>query len=197
MSEDKLDPEVAKISEELGLVISRTGKYRLCLFYLDSFSRSKSNRGIISVFLSGKSSGVDIDMDQKCYECPNELCNGLLEPRHYHVVGKAFCPKCHRGFPRTELVGEMIYDATVDGWAKHISRYIRALNMDCDVLLHRLKSSQSIIEADAKARTDPRAGKLLNASREAEEVLFTMQRMIDETSGGRSLESAIKAFLLA
>lgn len=192
------DKKLKEVTEELGLVISRTGRYRVTLFFLGDFSAKKMNRGMISIFLSGKSSGVDIDMDQKCYECPNPQCTGLLEPKHYNIVGNAFCPKCHRGFKRSELVGEMVFDATVEGWSRHLERYIRALNMDCDLLLHRLKTNQSIIAADHAARDDTRAGKLLQEARKAEEALYTMQRMVDDTSDQKmSLQRAIRSFLLA
>lgn len=191
------EKDVQDTMHELGLVLTKSARYRLHLFFLGDFSVNKPNRGLISLFMSGKSSGVDIDMDQKVYECPNEECIGVLEPQHYNSQGPAVCPRCHRAHKQDDLVGEMVYDATVDKWAGHLERYVRALDMDCDILLHRLKTKQSIIEADHAARQDTRAGQLLTEARKMEVALYNMDRMIQDTSQGRSLKTAIRAFLLA
>ena len=197
--EVKLDErEVQKVSEELGLVLTRTARYRIYLFFMGDFSTKKVNRGLITLFLSGKSSGVDIDMDQKVYECPNEECIGVLEPKHYSTSGPAVCPRCHRAHRQEDLVGEMMYDATADNWAAHLERYARALQMDCDILLHRLKTKQSIIEADHISRKDSKTGAvLLENARKSEIAIYTMDRIIQDTSEGKSLKTAIRAFLLA
>ena len=180
---------------DLGLVAAQQGKYRILLFYEDDFSASKVNRGILVLFLSGKHE--DAEGDTKVYECPNPQCIGVLLPDHYDKGPMAICPRCHRTWLRTQLVGEMVYDATVDGWATHIERYMRALKMDCDIFLKRAKTGQSIIEADMIARHDPHGKDLLTKARKKEEALFTMGRIIAETSAGKPLHTAIRDFLLA
>jgi hypothetical protein len=69
--------------------------------------------------------------------------------------------------------------------------------MNCDINLQRLTSMQSIIAADMAAREKTSNGKLLDAARAKEEALYTMGRLVQDTSTGMTLEAAIKAFLLA
>lgn len=180
------------VREELGLTLGRSGKYRLLLFFQDNFSRKKMNRGIISLFLSG--SPNDAEGDVKVFECPAPTCTGVVDP-----VGEVgVCPKCRRSWPRGKLIPEMAYDATVDGWAKHISRYLRALNMDCDVYMKRAKDKQSIIEAENVSRHEThKGGAMLAKARQREEALYTAGRIIQDTQQGQDLEKAIAGFLLA
>ena len=180
------------VREELGLTLGRSGKYRLLIFFQDSFSRDRMNRGIISLFLSG--SPTDSEGDVKVFECPATRCTGVIDP-----VGEiGVCPKCRRTWPRNELIPEMAYDATVDGWSKHISRYLRALHMDCDVYMKRAKDSQSIIEAEGIARHDTHiGGDLLKKARRREEALYTAGRIRQDTQQGQDLEKAIRGFLMA
>ena len=180
---------------DLGLVPAEQGKYRILVFYMDNFSVSKKNRGILSLFLAGKE--LEADGDTKVYECPMPTCNGVLEPIHYDKGTFSTCPRCKRTFPRKKLVGEMVYDATAEGWAEHISRYIRSLEMDCDVFLKRAKTSQSMIEAEMTSRVDRKGSEMLTTSRKKEEALYTMGRIIQDTTAGQPLKSAIKSFLLA
>jgi hypothetical protein len=70
--------------------------------------------------------------------------------------------------------------------------------MDCDLYLKRAKTGQSLIEAEMVARVDGNAGKeLLATARKKEEALYTMFRIMQDVSTGRSLKDTIKAFLLA
>ena len=190
-----MNDSIPKITGELGLTLAKEGRYRIMLFFLGEFSASKENRGLISLFLSG--APYTTNMDLKVYECPNPQCSGVLEPKDYHRELPAVCPRCHRVFRQTELVGEMVYDATVDKWSKHLARYVRALGGDCDINLMRLTSGHNMIAAEAASRGDVRKGGKLDLSRQKEEALYTMKRMIDDTSKGKSLESAIRGFLLA
>lgn len=180
-----------KIRDELGLTLGKSGKYRLLLFFQGDFSRSKMNRGIMTLFLSG--SPADAEGDIKVFECPNPTCNGVINP----VGDVGVCPRCRRAWPRKSLVGEMAYDATVDGWAKHIARYLRALNLDCDIYLKRAKDRQSIVEAEHVARRERRGGDLLDKARKREEALYVAGRIIQDVQSGQDLEKAIRAFLLA
>ena len=180
-----------QLREELGLTLGRSGKYRLLLFFQDNFSRKRMNRGIISLFLSG--SPNDAEGDVKIFECPGHRCTGVVDP----VGDLGTCPKCRRTWHRNQLIPEMAYDATVVGWSKHIARYLRALNMDCDIYIKRAKDKQSIIEAEQASRHSTKGGELLDKARRREEALYTAGRIIQDTSQGQDLEKAIRAFLLA
>jgi len=181
-----------QVRDELGLTLGRSGKYRLLVMFKGDFSRTNKNLGIISLFLSG--SPKDAEGDVKVFECPVAKCNGVIDP----VGGFGTCPLCKRTFPRTKLVGEMAYKTTVDKWAQHISRYLRALNMDCDIYLKRSKEDRDIIEAEHIARTNSgRGGELMNLARRRDEVLYTAGKIIQDTQNGQGVEKAVKAFLLA
>jgi hypothetical protein len=180
---------------DLGLVPAEQGKYRILVFYMDDFSAAKTNRGILSLFLAGRE--FEAEGDTKVYECPNPTCNGVLEPIHYDRGTFATCPSCKRTFPRKKLVGEMAYDGTADKWAEHIARYVRALEMNCDIFLKRAKTSQSMIEAEMTSRVDKKGAEMLKTSRRKEEALYTMARIVQDVTAGQPLQDAIRSFLLA
>ena len=180
---------------DLGLVPAEQGKYRILVFYMDDFKASKKNRGILSLFLAGRE--FDSEGDVKVYECPVPTCNGVLEPMHYDKGTFATCPRCKRTVQRTKLVGEMLYDATADGWAGHIERYVRALNMNCDIFLKRSKTGQSIVAAEMTSRVSSEGNEMLKTARKKEEALYTMSRIVSDVTAGQALKDAIRSFLLA
>jgi hypothetical protein len=180
-----------KVTEELGLTLGKSGKYRVLVFFKGDFSVRKKNWGIISLFLSG--SPADAEGDMKVFACPNPRCNGVIDP----VGPIGVCPSCRRTWPRRQLVGEMAYKATVDKWADHLARYVRALKMDCDIYLKRAKENRSIVEAEMAARQSTSAGEQLTKARHREEALYTAARIIEDVQTGQSLENAIRGFLLA
>jgi hypothetical protein len=188
---------IGDLQEELGLTMGKMGKYRILLFFEDTFSKKKMNRGIITLFLSGSPTSGEGDVI--IYECPNPQCTGLFHPNHYSVQSPTVsCPKCYKTFNKDKLVTMLSYDATVDGWAKHLERYMRAMNMDCDIYLKRAKDKTNFVEAADRATKEGKVGAdLLAKARQREDVLYTMGRIMEDTHGGQSLASALRGFLLA
>ena len=189
---------IGDLQEELGLTMGKMGKYRILLFFEDTFSRKKKNRGIITLFLSGSPKSGEGDVI--IYECPNPECTGLFHPNHYGVqCAMVRCPKCYKTFNKDELVTMVAFDATVDGWVKHLERYMNAMGMDCDIYLKRAKNRTNFVEAADRATKEGKVGAdLLKKARQREDALYTMGRIIEDTAGGKqSLQAAIKGFLLA
>lgn len=91
----------------------------------------------------------------------------------------------------------MLYDATADGWAGHIERYVRALNMNCDIFLKRSKTGQSIVAAEMTSRVSSEGNEMLKTARKKEEALYTMSRIVSDVTAGQALKDAIRSFLLA
>lgn len=187
---------IGDIQEELGLTLGRMGKYRVLLFFEDNFSASRVNRGIITMWLSG--SPANAEGDTLLYECPGKDCATVLPPAVYNFDAPTMvCPQCMHTFHKDEMIPGMVYDATVDGWTRHLARYLRALEMDADVYLKRAKTGQSIVEAAARARAGRDGAALLDKARIREDALYTAGRIMQDVHSNRSLESALKGFLLA
>jgi hypothetical protein len=187
---------IGDIQEELGLTLGRMGKYRVLLFFEDNFSASRMNRGIITMWLSGSPQNAEGDV--LLYECPGKGCATVLPPGTYNFdMPTMVCPECLQTFHKDEMIPGMAYDATVDGWSRHLARYLRALEMDADIYIKRAKRGQSIIDAAAQARAGRAGAALLDQARIREDALYTAGRIIKDTHSNRSLESVIKAFLLA
>ena len=166
-------------------------KYLLELYFDGKFSSSSSNKGVISIWMRSPSGLI------KMYQCPD--CLSFVDVNQLGNIGQIiYCGNCNNAHTSNKLIGEIFYKMTVSKWAAKLSKYIVQLQLDVDIALIREKRLQSIIEAEYLTREAPIAGeKALENARDREKALYTRSAMENDIKNGRSLEDAIKSFLLA
>jgi len=169
-------------------------RFKLEVMYDGKFSIHKPNLGVVCLW--GTAGDSMPNADWKIYFCPREGCAGLITPGT-HGESITVCPLCKTAWKPKELHGEYLFVMTVDKWAHKIAEFLHLVGGDADLYLKRLKTNKSLIEAEMAERDRNFGGELLNAAREMEAAVYPRDRFIKDTVAGTSIESAIRAFLLA
>jgi hypothetical protein len=172
-------------------------QFRLEVFFRAGPRRSVPVRGIVTFFTNG--GYLNGGGDSNVHLCPQELERGpCLEPIDVQVMpGKmALCTRCRRVTPKRELIGEAIFDVPMQRWAAILVRLFGALhgNADLAVCLER-ESIHKAKELELTTHAEGAAYARVNQGRQW--ITYALADIIKDTSSGKGLETAFRAFLEA
>lgn len=165
-------------------------KYLLELYFDGKFS-ANSSKGVVSIWMRSPAGLV------KMYQCPD--CMAFVDVNQLGDIGQlVYCRNCNNAHTSNRLIGEMLYVMSAAKWATRLADYLVKLQMDVDIALVRERRMTSIIEAEHLSRESTLAGeKALESARDREKALYTRKALENDIKNGRSIEDAIKSFLLA
>jgi hypothetical protein len=186
-------------------------KYRMEVFFQAKRSTWKPTIGIISFWLSGNK--LHGGGDEKIYLCPGPVigkdgmsiaCQNVLEsygrgrlqaPDGTLMEG-IHCYKCGRVWPVDKVIGERVFNVSMQGWANILVRYYALFNHDADIMLKY--SPDDIRTAAFKEQAFQKGGELLHSSRcKRAKGIYRLANIIKDTSTGSGLYDRFYAFLTA
>jgi len=179
---------------------TRPAKYKLEVLFNNERSAHKAFGGLVTWWESG--SKLHGGGDSKMYMCPGkELAgNGCEALITSSVTGLNFllCNACGGLWKGEQVHGEVYYRLPMQRWAEVILRWFTWLGMDVDI---RLKYSKDDIRTVAmKEQERQLGGELLRKARSSNRRtggIYTLERIIKDTSAGADLYGRILAFLKA
>lgn len=194
------DPELDRRLHQLFHGVEKTkARYKIGLYFTGDRSARAPYKGFITLWTAGNDVG---DGDRSLYLCPQLIshgdrvrpCNAPLEYGMFTSQG-AVCAKCRRHTKRDDLTGQIFARLTTQHWTVLVTRVFGILGCNADI-------SVSYFQTDIRretARTDERGTRdALTQHRQARtEVVYTLARLIRDTSSGATVESAVRAFLEA
>jgi len=159
--------------------------YTLLVEFDGAFSMNQPNVGMISFW---KRMGDNLGKLYLCRECDSFVG---IDPETAGV-----CPSGHP-VDKSSVYGEVLFRLTIPKWSIKLAEWVRKMDMDVDIILHRRKFNINIKEASYKAIESHRNGELLEKAKVSDDVSYLKYRLITDLNSGMSLEKAIEAFLKA
>lgn len=149
--------------------------------------------GLVSIFESGGT--LEGEGDVKIYWCPGDSC-GKPMFHSSHASGVPFCEHCKQTWKGSELVGERFFRMSIADVAQLVEKTFRQLGGDADIYIHYhptdLRHAMlAFREEDLEVQLgQARAGR-------QRPYVYTLARIIKDTSAGADLLKRIRAFLEA
>lgn len=108
----------------------------------------------------------------------------------------AVCPECRQPSAPEELCGQIMGRFTLSGWAQMLSRLFFALGCDADLSV--MMEDGSLHEATDKEHERVHNGDVLNRVRASRRmVVYSLARIVQDTTNGSGVLARFKAFLSA
>lgn len=201
MGEQLDDPELEKRIRglfELNQAIK--ARYKIGLYFTGDRSAHAAYKGFITLWSTGSGEG---DGDRSVYLCPQRVvnvkgiagpCNAPLEYGMFTSQG-AVCVRCRSYTPRAKLTGQIFARLPTQHWSALVCRVFGILGCNADISISYIHSDIRVATTgiDERGRRD----ELRDHRNERIEVIYTLARLLQDTGQGRSVSSAIKAFLEA
>ena len=173
-------------------------KYKVDVQFASKYSTLKPSAGIVSFWESGKK--FHGGGDCKLYICPGKdkgmnECSSFI-PEISQGYGHLLCPSCQKVWKGEEVVGEVGYRLTSQGWTDVLLRWFLRLGMNADL---RIKYPPDDVRSVSSREQDKQMmGDLLHPSRARRATrIYTLGSIIKDTSNGADLRSRILAFITA
>ena len=147
--------------------------------------------GMVQILESGGT--LQGEGDVKLYWCPSDTC-GKVMFHSSHASGMPFCEHCKQTWKGEELVGERIFRNSVQKIAELIEKIWYQLDGDADIYIHYhptdlRRATLNFREEDLEVQLGKaRAGR-------QRPYVYTLARLIKDTSNGASVSNRIRAFL--
>jgi len=172
------------------------GRYKIDLLFGHGFSTRNPSTGMISFWDSGRA--LHGDGDTKLYVCPGKhlerseceaIIKGLAQG-HDHAI----CVVCGTKWKSADLIGEICYRLIPQNWAKVLTKWIRALDLDTDVRI--IYPPDDIRTSAALEQDRQRGGELLERARSRRATRsYPARNIMKDLSAGADLEGRILAFI--
>ncbi len=189
--------------KELDLVLRNEKKpatYKLEVLFNNERSVHKAFGGLVTWWHSGNK--LHGGGDSKIYLCPgkeriNNGCSAFLYDQT-NSLNFIVCSACGSLWKGEDVHGEVYYRLPMERWADVLLSWFLRLGLDADI---RLKYSKTDLRSVAMQEQErQRGGELLHKAR-SEAVrqggIYTLDRIIKDTSAGADLRGRILAFLKA
>ena len=186
-----------KALDEL-LKTRKHAKYKIELFFGKARSMTKPTPGIISFWESG--SKLHGGGDAKIYICPGKQlgineCNAII-PEVANVNALHFCSVCRRSWKGKEVIGEIVANLHMKGWAEALLYYYARLDHNADIYLKHAREDIRTVAMIEQAKQ--KGGEYLNRVRSKRALhIYPLNRIITDTSAGADLLGRFYAFLTA
>jgi len=173
-------------------------KYKIELFFGKARSLTKPTPGIISFWESG--SKLHGGGDAKIYICPGKQlginnCSAII-PEAANINALHFCSACKRSWKGKEVIGEVVANLTMRGWAEALLYYYTHLDHNADIYLkHAYEDIRTVAMLE---QAKQKGGEYLNRVRRKRALhIYPLNRIITDTSAGADLLRRFYAFLTA
>ena len=112
--------------------------------------------------------------------------------------GIVVCPHCTTSWNTSEMVGELIYKKTIQGWADLIVGWMQKLELSVDLVMKYNRDDIRVVTAveQEKQHMGDKLGLARSGARRTT-VTYTLANIIKDTSAGADLRSRVLAFLKA
>lgn len=139
---------------------------------------------------SGKLHGGGDALMGFCPYCPASIMS-RVDPVDNSMPTVHFCPKCKRPFKAEKMVDYIVHKTTTQVLADKLVGLWTALKGDADIYLkfHKKDIRYAPLDYDRK--------KLLQARQQRYPSIYTLKRILDDTTGGADLRARFLAFLRA
>lgn len=199
-----LDQEVEeKLSKLFATDLSEAkARFKLEVCFTQDRSIHKPFLGMVSVWTNG--GFLHGGGDEVVYLCPTRLDGKdgskttCAEPMHIQFVSRrvAVCPKCKSVHDPKNLVGQVIARLPLQHWVTLFLKMFRRLDCNADLVLEHVDGD--IRRANEKEMERNRGGEVYESVRSKRmRIAYPLHRILQDTSAGATLESRIRAFLLA
>jgi hypothetical protein len=176
----------------------RKAKYKLEVLFGKKYSLNTPSHGAVTFWESGRK--FHGGGDTKLYICPGKKLNrsecDAFIPESAQGYGHLVCPKCGQVWKGDEVIGELMFRLTSQGWCTVLLKYFLKMELDADI---KIKYPPEDIRSMAIAEQEKqRGGELLDTARGKRmhgAKIYPMMNIIKDTSSGSSLESRIMAFI--
>ena len=188
---------------ELDLILKAQKKpatFKLEVMFNDERSFHKPFGGTVTWWESGNK--LHGGGDSKIYQCPGKVlsnngCEGFLFDSS-NGLNFIVCSACGSLWKGEQVYGEVFYKLPMEKWADVLLSWFIKLGLDADI---RLKYAQSDIRSVAMQEQEKSmGGELLHKARNdarRQGGIYTLDRIIKDTSSGADLHGRILAFLKA
>jgi hypothetical protein len=122
-----------------------------------------------------------------------KLCSSPLPP---YLLGNevAVCPACKQPSRPDQLCGQVLSRTDLDGWTQLLHKVFLALNCSADIRV--TLEGGSLIQADEQEHMKAHNGDVLNAVRASRRtIIYSLKRIVEDTSAGSAVLTRFKAFL--
>lgn len=175
-----------------------TATYKLEVQFGKARSTHKPTPGVISFWASGTK--LHGGGDSKLYLCPGdrERSNGCTRvlPEDYRSDRGVVCPSCGVIWKSEDLIGELMFNLSMQNWAEVVYRYYRILQHDCDIYL---KHAPDDMRANSRAQAEHqtwRGTKLLDGARDKRvRYIYPLRNILKDSNAGSDLVARFRAFL--
>lgn len=170
-------------------------KFKIELMCGSNRSTDKPFHGSIVVFRSG--TALHGGGDEVVYPCANPLCPGFIPPELIMTsVGRAGCPKCQSIWSQDQLKEMFLATLPAQKWALVLARFFVRLGHDADLYL---KSAPIDIRKSAMSEKEKDQGgmQLAVARTRRQPVIYPLDRIYKDLSGGAEIERCFRAFVTA
>jgi hypothetical protein len=209
--EKKVEPQIVSPDDSVDHLISQLfvptekGKYKVELFCETKRSIWKPFSGIITVWKSGAAfSGSG---DAGIYFCPR--CHSIITPdshgeyttyngKHVAPFYGACCHECGVIFMGEQLEDSRFARLSASDWVDLLIKYFYELGRDVDYYLKFNKTEIRPVVHDYKMQpTLQYSRKVHKQLVDKDIVIYPLSRLMEDMHSGRSLKSALMAFLTA
>lgn len=175
-------------------------KYRIQVMFNEERSEFRPYRGFIVMWYHNRND--DGDGDRSLYLCPRKIevngvpkpCNAPIPPELISTkTGLAVCPRCRGASNPEALIGQIFARLPTQRWATLITRIFGVLECHADIEIDYLE--QDIRAATANINEKGQRDALRTARAARKQVTYLLRRLVQDTSNGAGVESAIHAFL--
>jgi hypothetical protein len=187
-----------KMYKEIG-----RAKYKVeLLFWHKHVVNTKMSVGLVTFWENA--SKLNGGADSKLYVCDTvdnssrkQGCKKII-PDSSQGYGIVVCPHCSMSWNTSEIVGEVIYKQTMQGWSDLLIRWMQKLELSVDLVMKYNRDDIRVVSAveQEKQHMGDKLGLARSGARRTT-VTYTLANIIKDTSAGADLRSRVLAFLKA
>lgn len=170
--------------------------FKLEVFFLGGPRKTVATKGIVTFFTNG--GYLNGGGDAAVYLCPQPTEAGLtcMAPidAQFVLPKEAICTKCRRISQAKDLIGQMVYNATLERWGTILVGLFHTLNCGADLVIDIER--ESLHKAKDAEMDKDRGGEVYESVyRKRERITYPLRNILQDTSSGAGLEARFKAFL--
>jgi len=175
-------------------------KYKVEILFGTKRSVHNPIPGVMSFWLSG--SRFHGGGDDKLYLCPGvspdkKRCSCILRDSYNGPTG-IVCPTCGSIWTHEQVIGELLFNVTLQNWAYVVLKYFRHFECNSDIYLKYAPDDlRSIALAQSAKQTWQGSQGLERARAKRARSIYPLKNILKETSAGADLLKRFYAYLSA